>query len=106
MKKMILFYLLFAASFQVYAFGSVTPANLDLECQNFISSIEADYYYKWLDVPEKPKSTEMITVFYYYRKSATFKNPVIFFNGAPAIQAIALRMFSKKQKLNSAAKQG
>lgn len=80
---MIVSYLLFAASFQAYALGPATPANLDLECQKFISSIDADYYYKWIDVPETPNSSEMITVFYYYRKAASFKNPVIFFNGGP-----------------------
>lgn len=57
--------------------------NLDSECRQFISEIEPHYFYNWLDVPETPFSNNTISVFYYYKKTNTFKNPVIFFNGGP-----------------------
>lgn len=57
--------------------------NLNADCQSFIAEIGSHYFYNWIEVPEMPSSNNMISVFYYYKKANTFKNPVIFFNGGP-----------------------
>ena len=59
------------------------PDNLDSECTQFIDSIKDKYNYKWLQVPVRPDSSKTISIFTYYKKTNSFKNPVIFFNGGP-----------------------
>lgn len=59
------------------------PQNLSSECTTFIKSIEDRYTYSWIQVAETPKALDTISVFYYYRKTNAFRNPVIFFNGGP-----------------------
>ncbi len=53
------------------------------ECQDFVKSISDTHNYGWLNVAETPENLNQVSIFYYFNKSASLKNPVIFFNGGP-----------------------
>ncbi len=74
------FLILVSASF---AKAVDAPIAMDTECSEFINSIEARYKYGWIQVAETPTSSDRISIFYFYKKTASLKNPVIFFNGGP-----------------------
>lgn len=80
-QRWILLALLFSSA--QFASADEGPQNPNAECREFISTIESRYFYNWLEVPETPNSSSTISVFYYYKKTNSFKNPVIFFNGGP-----------------------
>ncbi len=83
MKNIIFAYLFFSVGFVTNALGYPTPPNLDSDCQQFLITIDSEFNFGWISVPEIPSANELISVFFYYRKTAALKNPVIFFNGGP-----------------------
>jgi pimeloyl-ACP methyl ester carboxylesterase len=63
------------------------------ECKSFIASLEDKFTYGWVEAPlnytttESNPNAEKIKVFYYYKKTEKFKNPILFFNGGPGFSS-------------------
>ncbi len=68
------------------SYGGVdAPSFINQQCKQFVKSIEQTHVYGWLKVAETPANLDRISVFYYFSKKASLKNPVIFFNGGPGL---------------------
>ena len=61
------------------------PISINQECKQFVKSIEQTHNYGWLNVAETPANKNRISVFYFYSKTATLINSVLFFNGGPGL---------------------
>ncbi len=78
--------LIFISSCLSYA-AARTPLSLNEECKQFVKSIEQTHNYGWLDVAETPQNLNQISIFYYFSKTASLIDPVIFFNGGPGFSS-------------------
>lgn len=62
------------------------PDSITQECSEFINKIQSQFEYGWIPSKESfdEKRSQVMPVFYYYKKGSALKNPVLFFNGGPA----------------------
>lgn len=67
--------------------GFAASDTISEECKQFVSSIEKTHNYGWLNVAETPENLKRISVFYFFRHTASLKNPVVFFNGGPGFSS-------------------